>query len=86
MSIVSTVSISSILIAPKLHQKIYQLDWRLDHSVIIWNGSSDFSVNKNSCKVEDSLYDQYTEDLGNSDQDREKRPSDHRPMSVVLRY
>jgi len=61
----------------------------LDHILVspgIWKGSSDFSVKKNSCKVEDALYEQFTDDLGDPDQERDQRPSDHRPVSVVLRY
>lgn len=61
----------------------------LDHILVspgIWKGDSDFTVKKNSCKVENALYEQYTDDLGNPDQEREKRPSDHRPVSVILRY
>jgi endonuclease/exonuclease/phosphatase family metal-dependent hydrolase len=61
----------------------------LDHILVspgIWKGTADFSVKKNSCIVEDALYEQYTDELGNPDQERGQRPSDHRPVSVVLRY
>jgi endonuclease/exonuclease/phosphatase family metal-dependent hydrolase len=61
----------------------------LDHILVspgIWKKTSGFSVKKKSCIAEDTIYEQYTDDLGSPDQERGQRPSDHRPVSVVLKY
>jgi hypothetical protein len=61
----------------------------LDHILVSpgnLKGTADFSVKKNTCIVEGVLYEQYSDDLGNPDQERGQRSSDHRPVSVVLKY
>ncbi len=50
----------------------------VDHILV----SSSVSVRQGSCKVETEAYDRFNSDVNHSD--RGLRPSDHRPVSVVL--
>jgi endonuclease/exonuclease/phosphatase family metal-dependent hydrolase len=60
----------------------------IDHILVspaIWKGRGDFRLKANSCRVEMSAYEKQFADTGPI-RKRHLRPSDHRPVSVILRY
>ncbi len=60
----------------------------IDHILVspaIWQKRGDFRVRANSCRVEAAVYDAHNDDTG-PQRRRELRPSDHKPVSVVLNY
>lgn len=65
------------------------LVWELiDHLLVspaIWQKKGDFSVQAGTCQVETAVYDSHNDDTGLVRQ-RGLRPSDHRPVSVILEY
>jgi len=59
----------------------------IDHILLspsVAAGKGAFSLQPNSCKVETAAYDQFNGDV--HDNDRGLRPSDHRPVSAIIRY
>jgi predicted extracellular nuclease len=54
----------------------------LSASLVAGNGA--FRLRRNSCQVERAAYDQFNNDV--NDNNRGLRPSDHRPVSVILDY
>lgn len=59
----------------------------IDHVLVspeIWQAGGAFAVKPGSCQVEMAAYAQF--DATNSQRKRGDRPSDHRPVSVVLEY
>jgi hypothetical protein len=60
----------------------------IDHMLVspaIWAGSGDVRISADSCQVEAGAYERHYDDDPN-DRQRDKRPSDHKPVSVVLEY
>ena len=60
----------------------------IDHILVspaIWRGRGDFRLKANSCRVETRAYERQFADTGPI-RKRHLRPSDHRPVSVILRY
>lgn len=59
----------------------------IDHMLIsssIASGNGAFRLQANSCNVETAAYDQFNADV--HDNNRGLRPSDHRPVSVIINY
>ena len=59
----------------------------IDHVLVsrsIWQNRRPFKVKSNSCRVEKQIYDWF--DDSDSDRKRHQRPSDHKPVSVVIEY
>ena len=60
----------------------------LDHIFLspgLWTGSSGFRYDRRTGKVEHNLFDQHDDD-DPAERKRGLRPSDHRPVSAVIRY
>ena len=60
----------------------------IDHVLIsprIWEGTGRFSLVAESCQVESEIYESHFADTGPT-RKRELRPSDHKPVSLVLRH
>ncbi|MBI4786091.1 MAG: hypothetical protein HY782_03475 [Chloroflexi bacterium] len=59
----------------------------IDHILVspgVWQQQGDFRVKPGSCRVETKAYDDH-DDTG-AERKRELRPSDHKPVSVILEY
>jgi endonuclease/exonuclease/phosphatase family metal-dependent hydrolase len=60
----------------------------IDHMLVspfIWQGLGSFHLVPNSCQVETEIYQNHCAPQG-SDDHRDRRPSDHKPVSLVIEY
>jgi hypothetical protein len=65
------------------------VDELIDHILVspaIWQKTGHFSIKTDSGKVERQAYDNHNADLDDQHPKRHLRPSDHRPVSVVIDY
>jgi hypothetical protein len=59
----------------------------IDHILVspsIADGNGAFRLKADSCQVETAAYDHFNNDA--NDNDRGLRPSDHKPVSAVIKY